>query len=269
MKFSILIAHYNNAHFFKQCYESLKNQTFHDFEIIVVDDCSTDGSLEEIEEFTKNDQRVKIFKNQENKGVGYTKKRCVELAEGEICGFVDPDDALMPDALETNIEVYNKKNIVAAYSQFYLCDEELNIKKTFRNSTEIKNKNVFFFNVNFEVAHFFTFKKEKYLETDGINAELSSAVDQDLYLKLYEKGDFYFINRPLYLYRLHEKGVSQEKSKKEKLNSNWNKVLRNTLERRRIVRLYGKNVSEIESLQHYILKKQNTLFKRFIKKFSW
>ena len=124
-----------------------------------------------------------------------------------------------------------------------------------------------YFNLKFEVAHFFTFKKDIYQKTEGINTNLTSAVDQDLYLKLYEKGDFYFIEKPLYLYRMHEKGVSQEKSKKEKLNANWDNVLRDTLKRRNITKIYGKNVNEIESLQHFIIKKQNAFFKKLVKKF--
>ena len=265
MKFSVLIAHYNNYGYFKQCYESLKEQTYQDFEIIVVDDCSTDDSFEKIQNYCNGDSRVKFFQNSENKGVGFTKRRCIEEAAGEICGFVDPDDALTEDALEISIKAY-KENYIATYSQFYLCGENLNIIKKFEPTQKIKNKNLLFFNVKFEVAHFFTFKKYTYLETEGINAELTSAVDQDLYLKLYEKGDFYYIQRPLYLYRLHEKGVSQEKSKKEKLNANWDKVLRNTLKRRKITQLFGKNISEIESLQHFIFKKQNTFFKKIITK---
>lgn len=265
MKFSVLIAHYNNAEYFMQCYESLKKQTFQDFEIIVVDDCSTDDSFEKIQNYCNGDSRVKFFQNSENKGVGFTKRRCIEEAAGEICGFVDPDDALTEDALEISIKAY-KENYIATYSQFYLCGENLNIIKKFEPTQKIKNKNLLFFNVKFEVAHFFTFKKYTYLETEGINAELTSAVNQDLYLKLYEKGDFYYIQRPLYLYRLHEKGVSQEKSKKEKLNANWDKVLRNTLKRRKITQLFGKNISEIESLQHFIFKKQNTFFKKIITK---
>ena len=265
MLFSVLIAHYNNFEYFKQCYESLKNQTYQNFEIILVDDCSTDDSFEKIVELTKNDNRIKTYKNEENKGVGFTKRRCVEISSGEICGFVDPDDALTENALEISVKAYNE-NYIATYSQFYLCDENLNIIKKFEPTQKIKNKNLLFFNVKFEVAHFFTFKKYTYLETEGINAELTSAVDQDLYLKLYEKGDFYYIQRPLYLYRLHEKGVSQEKSKKEKLNANWDKVLRNTLKRRKITQLFGKNISEIESLQHFIFKKQNTFFKKIITK---
>ena len=74
MLFSVLIAHYNNFEYFKQCSESLKNQTYKNFEIILVDDCSTDGSFEKIIELTKNDDKIKTYKNEENKGVGYTKK---------------------------------------------------------------------------------------------------------------------------------------------------------------------------------------------------
>ena len=59
MLFSVLIAHYNNFEYFKQCYESLKNQTYKNFEIILVDDCSTDGSFEKIIELTKNDDKIK------------------------------------------------------------------------------------------------------------------------------------------------------------------------------------------------------------------
>ena len=138
MKFSVLIAHYNNAEYFMQCYESLKKQTFQDFEIIVVDDCSTDDSFEKIQNYCNGDSRVKFFQNSENKGVGFTKKRCVEEASGEICGFVDPDDALTENAIEISVKAYNE-NYIATYSQFYLCDENLNIQNIFKRTKKIKN----------------------------------------------------------------------------------------------------------------------------------
>lgn len=266
MKFSILIAHYNNFSYFRECYASLKSQTFQDIEIILVDDCSTDGSLEKIIELTSHDSKVKIFENNENKGVGYTKRKCIELASGEICGFVDPDDAILKNAIEVSLKTYQNKNIIATYSQIYLCNKALNIKKIFKATQKIENGNPLFFNVRFEIAHFFTFKKSAYIETIGINEELTSAVDQDLYLKLYEKGHFFYIPEPLYLYRLHEKGVSQEYSKKEKLNSNWDKVLRAALQRRKIIKLYGKKVSDIENLPQFIIKKQNSWYKKLSNK---
>jgi glycosyltransferase involved in cell wall biosynthesis len=266
MQFPILIAHYNNFEYFKDCYKSIQNQTYQNFEIIIVDDCSTDGSFEKLTDFTKNNPKIKLFRNEENRGVGFTKRKCVELATGEICGFADPDDKLSENALFESINNYDE-NTIATYSQIYMCDEFLNVKEIFSQTKKVKNYKSLFLNLHFEVAHFFTFRKSAYEKTSGINPELSSAVDQDLYLKLYEIRNFKFIKKPIYFYRLHKKGVSQEQSKKEKLNKNWDVVIRETLKRRNIDRIYGKNISEIPNLPEFIYKKENTFFKKLKRKF--
>ena len=111
-------------------------------------------------------------------------------------------------------------------------------------------------------------RKKIYDNTDGINPELKSAVDQDLYLKLYEMGNFTFIKQPLYLYRLHANGVSQDLSKKIKLTENWQKVIVNTAKRRNIKQLYGKNIAEIDNLPAFLKNKQNDLFAKILRKFS-
>lgn len=264
-KFSVLIAHYNNFEYFKDCYESLLKQTFTDFEIIIVDDHSTDDSFEKIRQFTRDDKRVKFHKNEQNRGVGFTKRKCIELASGEICGFVDPDDALAENAIELSIQNHKQNNVVT-YSKFLLCDNDLKPIKTFPHARAVKNGDKRFFNVFLEANHFFTFKRSAYDKTSGINQELTSAVDQDLYLKLYETGKFAFIKESLYFYRLHDKGVSQEKSKKGKLNQNWQQVILDTAKRRNITSLYGKKIEEINNLPEFILKNQNTFFKKIQRK---
>lgn len=266
MLFSILIAHYNNYSYFTECYKSILEQTHQDFEIVLVDDCSTDGSLEKIKTLTQNDSRVKLFKNDVNKGVGFTKRRCAENAIGEICGFVDPDDAITRNALERSLQEYKKATTIATHSQFLLCDSHLKTDSIFPKTGPVKNGNKNFFNVGLEVNHFFTFRKSAYDKTSGINPGLTSAVDQDLYLKLYDTGDFKYIEEPLYLYRLHEKGVSQQKSKKNKLNQNWHTVLSDTMTRRNLTRIYGKEISEIENLPGFIFKKQNGLISKIVKR---
>ena len=268
MKFSVLIAHYNNAEYFMQCYESLKKQTFQDFEIIVVDDCSTDDSFEKIQNYCNGDSRVKFFQNSENKGVGFTKKRCVEEASGEICGFVDPDDALTEDAIEFSVKAHNN-DCIATYSQFYLCDENLKIKKIFKKTTKVKNNNPLFFNIHFEVAHFFTFKKEAYLRTEGINPNYKVAEDIDYILKLYEIGGFQFIKKPLYLYRIHKTGLSHDETKTYIKNETWHTVLLNAAKRRNIKKLYGKEVDSIKHLPKFIFQKENTLLKKIKRKLKW
>ncbi|MBW7675599.1 glycosyltransferase family 2 protein [Chryseobacterium chendengshani] len=266
MLFSILIAHYNNYQYFTECYDSILKQTYQDYEVILVDDCSVDDSYQKIIDLTKDDPKVKTFRNNENSGVGLTKKRCIELASGEICGFVDPDDTLAENALQVIIENYSKNNI-AVYSQFYECDAKLQPVKVFPHSRSVKNGDKNFFNVFFEATHFFTFKKEAYYKTSGINENLTSAVDQDLYLKLYEIGNFKFVKIPLYFYRIHDKGVSQESSKKEKLHKNWHQTIFDTANRRNIKYLYGKKISEIENLPVFLKTKQNSILKKIQRKF--
>lgn len=268
MKFSILIANYNNFEYFKECHQSIQNQSFQNFEIIIVDDFSSDDSFQKLKDLAESDSRIKLFQNEKNLGVGFTKRKCVELASGEICGFVDPDDALSENALKLSVEKYKNPKIVATHSGLMLCDEKLNPVKKFPNTGKVISGNTKFFNINFEVNHFFTFRKSIYEKTEGINPELTSAVDQDLYLKIYEKGKLAYIPQPLYSYRLHQNGVSQDKSKKEKLNQNWQTVLKTTIKRRNIQKLYGKNVNEIKNLPKFIFDKQNSLFSRLLKKFK-
>lgn len=265
MLFSVLVPHYNHFEYFKKCYESICAQTYRDFEIILVDDCSTDGSFEKIQAFTEGNSKIKVYRNDKNRGVGFTKRRCVELAKGEICGFVDPDDALHENALEISINNLDEKT-VAAYSQLYLCDENLDVTKIFPNTAKVRNGKALFFNIHFEVAHFFTFRKSVYNLTDGINPELRVAEDQDLILKLYEKGDFKYIPQPLYYYRLHSGGLSHSKDLEKTKNESWHRVLSEIAARRGLDTIYGVRRGDISNLPEFIYKKENTTIKRLLRK---
>lgn len=215
MKFSILIAHYNNWEYFQTCYLSIQKQTFKNYEIIILDDCSSDDSFKKLQKLASNDSKIKLYKNEINQGVGFTKAKLIELAQGEIIGFLDPDDALYESALEISVKHHvENENLVATYSRIMMCNNELKPCNIYPRTRSIKNLNKYFFNINNEVSHFFTFKRNAYFKTIGINSELTSSVDFDLYLKLFEKGDFEFINQPLYYYRQHAKGVSQDVKRK-------------------------------------------------------
>ena len=91
MKFSILIPAYNASKYIRRCLNSLINQTFQDFEIIVIDDGSKDDTLPILKEFQNKDKRVNVF-HQENHGVAYTRNRLLDYAKGEWIAFVDADD---------------------------------------------------------------------------------------------------------------------------------------------------------------------------------
>lgn len=243
IKFSILIANYNNGKYFRDCYNSLVNQTYENWEAIIVDDASTDDSVEVIKSIIKDDPRFKLYHNAVNQGCGFTKRECMEYAEGELCAYLDPDDAIYTQALEKTInEFANTTDIVATYSQMMLCDDNLVPDKIFASTKQVYNSR-YFFNCPIQFAHFFTFKKETYLKTSGINPALRSAVDQDLYLKILEYGDVKYIKEPLYLYRLHSDGISQHSSKQGAKES-FAKVIYDTMKRRGIKKINNLNVPE-------------------------
>lgn len=97
-KFSVIIPLFNKENFIKNTLESAKKQTFEDFEIIVVNDGSTDNGSKIVEEF--KDSRINIF-HTENKGVSSARNFGIEKASGEYIAFLDADDIWKPDFLET------------------------------------------------------------------------------------------------------------------------------------------------------------------------
>ena len=206
--FSILIANYNNGRYLKECLQSIFYQTYSNWEVILVDDASTDNLSFEIYEKYKVHPQVHIFYNPTNKGCGYTKRTCVEKANGQILGFLDPDDALTADALEIMVSehlLHPGHSLI--YSTHYLCDEHLNIN-SINGRVQQVDKDGYFCSIGKQVSHFATFKKKSYILTEGINPQLKRAVDQDLYYILDEVGKFHFVDRPLYYYRIHENGIS-------------------------------------------------------------
>ncbi len=209
MLFSLLIANYNNGKFFKDCYDSIMEQTYGNWEAIIVDDGSTDNSEQIIKNIIGSNERFKFYKNDKNYGCGYTKRRCAELATGEICAFLDPDDALLPIALERmEIGYKNNPEVVLIHSSLFYCNEALDKVKEYTQAAAVNNSDMNFFNSDHSVTAFAAFSRKAYLTTEGIDAYIKKAVDQDLYLKMFETGKFHFINEPLYLYRRHSNGIS-------------------------------------------------------------
>ena len=197
--FSILIANYNNGKYLMDAIESVRQQTYTSWEIILVDDGSTDNSHELYKELEK-DERIHIFLNNQNRGCGYTKNRCVAEAQGEWCAFLDPDDMLREDALDIMANAINAKPQHGVfYSHMYVCDENMNV--VYDNTYAYGSKEWEQFIHYQKGIPLFLFRKGVYLSTPGIHLSLTQSVDIDLYYKLAEVTTAYYINQPLYYYR--------------------------------------------------------------------
>lgn len=109
VEISVVVPVYNVETYLEECLNSIINQTFSDIEIICINDGSTDSSLDILNDYSKKDDRIKII-NQENKGLGATRNKGIDLAKGKYIFFIDSDDYI---ELNTFFELHNvceKKN---------------------------------------------------------------------------------------------------------------------------------------------------------------
>ena len=108
-KISFIASVYNKEKYLNSFIFSIQNQNLKDFELIIVDDSSTDKSINIIKKFKKNDKRIKLFRNKKNKGSLYTRYKGVTHSKGEFIIFVDSDDIILKDGI---LRAYNyiKKN---------------------------------------------------------------------------------------------------------------------------------------------------------------
>ncbi|QLL56895.1 MULTISPECIES: glycosyltransferase family 2 protein [Empedobacter] len=226
---SIIIANYNNGHFFNDCYKSLINQTHKDFEVIIIDDCSTDNSIQVIEELVKGDSRFKLYKNEINLGYQKTLIKAIDLCTTNLFGRLDPDDALINTAIEKSIDAHIKNpSCGLVYSNTIHCDHMLKPLEV------IKGKQITdLIFLNGEISHFATFKKKYYLETDGIDIHNKRAEDQDIYMKMCEVSQVFYLDEDLYLYRIHNNGASTNKNRNKALFWYWVAIIK-AAERRNI-----------------------------------
>lgn len=202
--FSILIANYNNGPYLQEAIDSVLAQTYANWEVILVDDKSTDESAAIYGKYAA-DSRFKVYYNEVNRGCGYTKRRCAELATGELCGFLDPDDALLPEALETMVRAHaGHPECSLIYSTCYRYSGDRTAEMPVWDFIgPIPEDSDFLIYRKKLVSHFVSFKRAAYLRTGGIDPTLEAAVDRDLYYNLEEQGALLHIPKPLYLYRIN------------------------------------------------------------------
>ncbi len=259
VKFSVLIANYNNSKYLNECVYSVINQSFQNFEIIIVDDTSTDDSIHVIEQLVKQDSRIKFFRNDENRGAGYTKKRCLDLSEGEICGYLDPDDKLTPNALESMVSNHlANPNASLVYSNHYLCDENLNVQGI-STYTKQQPEGVSLLDEIY-ISHFVSFKKNLYQLTVGLNPTYKRAVDHDLYFLMEDVGELIHLNTELYYYRKHPGSISLNKNKYKA--EYWDWIIRHNHAMRK-----GRNLEEEFSTRMLATKEMPGRFGSFLYSF--
>lgn len=199
--FSILIANYNDGKYLESAINSGLSQTYPNTELIIIDDASSDNSRDVLDKYAHL-SNVHIFYDENNMGCGFAKKRCVELAHGDIVGFLDADDGLEPCAVEVMVKTHQEHPEASlCYSRYYDCNEQMIVQGISIHQCQIPQGLSFLEYTRGAISQFATFKKRHYQLTSGMNPKLRISEDLDLYFKLEEVGSTVFIDRPLYYYR--------------------------------------------------------------------
>ncbi len=108
-KVSVLVAVYNAEAFLPQCLDSLLGQTFHDIQVICIDDCSTDGSLKILQDYAARDTRIEVLTLSENGGQAHARNEGLKHAQGDYICMLDADDWFAPDAIEQAVTAFDEQ----------------------------------------------------------------------------------------------------------------------------------------------------------------
>lgn len=125
---SVVMPAYNAEKYITAATSSVLEQTYENLELIIVNDCSKDHTLQVIQNCAKKDSRIRVLSNEENLGVSYTRQRGVETADGEWIAFLDSDDMWAPDKLEKQIEAQRKSNADLIFTGSGFMDDDGNRK---------------------------------------------------------------------------------------------------------------------------------------------
>ena len=115
---------YNSENFISETIHSVLNQTFSDWELILIDDASTDSTLEIVTPLMEKQSNIKLFKNQTNQGAAISRNIGIAETKGKFIAFLDADDVWTPEKLERQITFMKAKNCDVSFSSYQLINEQ-------------------------------------------------------------------------------------------------------------------------------------------------
>lgn len=219
---SVLMPAYNAQKYIALAIESILEQTFSDFEFIIIDDGSTDKTPLIIEEYAKKDSRIIFLQNSQNLKISQALNLGLKIAKGEFIARMDADDWSYPERLRVQLDfMMAHPEVVISGANIEVCDQNLNIlnSRTYlKTNLQIRNK---IFKLN-PFAHSVTFyRTEIAKKAGGYDANFNLAEDYDLYFRMGKYGEFANISKVLLKLRTHPQSLSaQQISTQSRLNFN-------------------------------------------------
>lgn len=205
-KVSICIPTYNRKDYLKESLESVFAQTYKDYEVVIVDDGSADGTEEMVKD---NGYNVRYYW-QKNKGVAVATNKLIELAKGQFISFLDSDDLLMPDAIRRLIDVVTSepKDIIA-YGPYLRIDQNGNVCGMCKRKLYSGYITKYLFQSIFVHSCGSMFPKRALEKIGAFDESLPACFDYDLWLRLSLKYPFVALSKPTFKRRRHPGNLSR------------------------------------------------------------
>ncbi|MBT5492612.1 glycosyltransferase [bacterium] len=266
---SVILPVYNAQKYLEEAIESIINQTYTNFEFIIIDDGSGDNSLNIINKYQKQDSRILVI-TRENKGLVYTLNEGINQAKGKYIARMDADDISLSNRFEKQIELLENSNIDICGCHYLLVDEYNNINGL--NLTPLSHE-MCFLSLASKVpfAHPSVMIRKEFLDKNNLKygqSEHKIAEDFDLWMRMYEKGaKFGNVNDILFKYRVLDNSLSKvnrvalAKDTREMLNN----YLRNN--KKNLVNLLETLPEKLNSEEESLIVR--LVYKLFVKSFNY
>jgi teichuronic acid biosynthesis glycosyltransferase TuaG len=215
---SIITPVYNCEEFLEECIQSVLNQTLKDWELILVDDCSTDSSSIIINKYVALDSRIKLYSLNKNVGAGIARNKGIEISRERFIAFLDSDDYWHRNKLKLQIEYMIQENIDFSYTNFFELDKEDKVSKIILTPKSVNSFSLLFNNYIKTLTAIYDTKRigKTYMPN------YRKRQDWGLWFNLlYKTNKAYRFTEPLAYYRTSNTSLSKNKLKLVKENFNF------------------------------------------------
>lgn len=203
---SIIMPSYNTENFIDEAINSVLNQTYKNWELIIVDDASTDSTDEVVEKFL-NDRRIHYIKNKENYGAAVSRNFAIKQAKGKWIAFLDSDDIWLPQKLERQINFMIKNKYSFSYANYIEIDEKSEVTgKMISGPNKITKTGMY--NYCWPGCLTVMYNAEKIGTVQILDIKKNN--DYAMWLKIIEKENCYLLNEVLAKYRKRSGSISNK-----------------------------------------------------------
>ena len=231
-KITYLVTNYNNASYVGECISSIVNQLDPNWECIIVDDCSSDDSMDVIQQYSSENKKIRIVRNAKNIGQVKSILNLLGMVDTDIVANVDSDDAIHPETTGYVLNAYkDSPRVGLVYTNCIEYDKTLSVPVSIGQAEKVPfgvTSSIVFG----RISSLKSFRMRFYNMTDGYDPELKYAEDMDLMYKLEEVCLPYFINKFLYKYRCLEGSMSRDATHYVEMLDNHKFAKLNALNRR-------------------------------------